>query len=97
MPQNDGEVLVITTVGKPEQAALLAGKLVAESLAACVTTLGGALSFFRWQGQHVREDEVVLLIKTHTSKLADLETCFAQEHPYETPELLEHISKTVDS
>jgi periplasmic divalent cation tolerance protein len=89
MDNATGEILVITTVASLDQAKSLARSLLDNRLAACVTCLPGALSFFRWQSAQVSEEaEIVLLIKTHTGKLAELEEHFHTAHPYEVPEIL---------
>ena len=89
MKHADGELLVLTTVATAEQAKTLAEGLVSAHLAACVTVLPGALSNYHWQGKtFLSEPEQVLLIKTHREKLAELESFFAANHPYECPELL---------
>jgi periplasmic divalent cation tolerance protein len=89
MQRADGQILVLTAVASAEQAAALADALVQNRLAACVTVLPGALSNYHWQGKtFLSEPEQVLLIKTHREKLAELESFFAANHPYECPELL---------
>jgi periplasmic divalent cation tolerance protein len=89
MPEAYGELIVLTTVANTEQASALARSILAQRLAACVTCLPGGLSFFRWQSEAISEEaELVLLIKTHKDKLADLQSHFEQEHPYEVPEFV---------
>ncbi len=89
MLEADGEILVLTTVANSDQAVQLARGIVEKRLAACVTCLPAATSFFRWQSEAVSEEsEVVLLIKTHRSKLPDLERHFETGHPYSVPELV---------
>lgn len=88
MLESAGEVIVLTTVGKSEQAEALAASIVEKRLAACVTVISGGLSFFRWKGQNVKETELVLLIKTHRDKLSELQSHFEREHPYEVPEFV---------
>jgi periplasmic divalent cation tolerance protein len=80
--------LVFTTVESRDQAAELAQQLVTRRLAACVTCLTGQ-SYFRWEGDEVSEQsEILLLIKTHSGMLAELERYFANAHPYSCPELI---------
>lgn len=66
----------------------IAGMLVNESLAACVTLLPGAKSVYQWEGALCQDTEVLLMIKTTDAKLADLETRIVQEHPYQVPEVI---------
>jgi len=89
MENDSGELLVLTTVADNAQAAAFANSLLENHLAACVTVLPGALSFFRWEGKlHSAEPEQVLLIKTCRDRLTDLEKYFEKNHPYDCPELL---------
>ncbi|RPH95925.1 divalent-cation tolerance protein CutA [candidate division KSB1 bacterium] len=89
MEKGSGELLVLTTVADAEQAAAFANSLLENHLAACVTVLPGALSFFRWENQiHSAEPEQVLLIKTCRDRLTKLEEYFSKHHPYDCPELL---------
>ncbi len=89
MPENHDELIVLTTVADKEQAAAFGRGAVERHLAACVTCLPGAFSFFRWESDAVGEEsEIVLLIKTHRQRLAELEEYFTAEHPYELPEFI---------
>ena len=88
MLESGEEVIVLTTVARSDPAESLAAGIIDQRLAACVTVIPGALSFYRWKGEKVKEPELVLLIKTHRSKLADLQSHFEREHPYEVPEFV---------
>ena len=83
------ELVIVTTVSDAEEARSLARGLLDARLAACVSCLPGARSFFRWKSEEITEEhEHVLLIKTHRSRLAQIEQFFAACHPYECPEFL---------
>ncbi len=71
-----------------ETAARIAQALVEERIAACVQTLPGMASTYRWQGAVRTDSEVLLLIKTTRERLAALKARLPTLHPYETPELL---------
>lgn len=89
MEKGSGELLVLTTVADNGQAAAFASGLLENRLAACVTVLPSALSFYRWEGKlHSAEPEHVLLIKTNRDCLPELEKYFEKNHPYDCPELL---------
>jgi periplasmic divalent cation tolerance protein len=89
MPEAPDEIIVLTTVTDREAATVLGRGLVEERLAACVTALPGAFSFFRWESEAVGEEaEVLLFIKTHRAKLAELERYFQTAHPYDVPEFI---------
>jgi periplasmic divalent cation tolerance protein len=69
-------------------AARIARVLVEERLAACVQSLAGVHSTYRWQGTLHTDAEVLLLIKTTRARLPALMTRLPFLHPYDTPELL---------
>lgn len=80
--------LVLTTVGDAEAAARLASRLVEARLAACVSVQPGLRSTYRWKGEVVTEDELLVLIKTSVQRLDELRRVLLEEHPYEVPEFL---------
>ncbi len=66
----------------------IATRLIEQSLAACVTLLPGAKSFYRWEGRLCQDEEILLIIKTTEARLVELESCIRQTHPYEVPEFI---------
>ena len=66
----------------------LAAMLVNEGLAACVSLLPGAKSYYRWDGQLCQDAEVLMMIKTTQARLRELESRILKEHPYEVPEFI---------
>lgn len=81
-------VVALTTVAKKEDAELIAKHIVEKRLAACVTILSGATSFYHWKGKLCREEEYLLVFKTIDLKIASLEKEIASIHPYELPEFI---------
>ncbi len=67
---------------------MIADRLVAEQLAACVSLLPGVTSVYRWEGEVETATEVMLLIKAATSDVEALSTLIASVHPYELPEVI---------
>jgi periplasmic divalent cation tolerance protein len=80
--------IVLSTAGSPEEAARISRELVERRLAACVSRLPGLTSVYRWQGAIEEASEVLMLIKTSTNKLAELESTLHRLHSYEVPEFL---------
>ena len=70
------------------EAEAIARRLVEQRLAACVNIAPGLRSIYRWRGQVVSEEEVLLVIKTSAPLLNRVEACIASLPSYETPELL---------
>jgi periplasmic divalent cation tolerance protein len=81
-------VVVLTTVSTPDEAMTLVRALLDRRLVACGTLLPGARSLYRWEDRIADESEVVVLLKTRRERVADLESAFAELHPYRVPELL---------
>ncbi|MCY4729344.1 divalent-cation tolerance protein CutA [Natronomonas gomsonensis] len=68
----------------PEAATELAEALVEERLAACVNRFD-CRSTFRWDGDVVSEEEVVLLAKTTDDAYDRLASRIEELHPYDVP------------
>lgn len=81
-------LLVLTTCASPAEADTLATALVQRRLAACVNSLGGVTSTYRWEGSVAREQENLLIIKTTTERYAELERAIRELSSYELPEIL---------
>jgi periplasmic divalent cation tolerance protein len=81
-------LLVLTTCPDEAVAQRIARELVEAGVAACVSRMAPMRSTFRWKGAVQDEPEVLLLIKTVSSRYADLELRLKSLHPYEVPEIL---------
>lgn len=80
--------IVLTTVSNPDQARTLAHTLVESRLAACVNIVNGMNSVYRWKGAVESTGEVLLIIKTVSTRLGALEEKLRNAHPYELPEFV---------
>lgn len=80
--------MVFCTCPDGPSAQRIANALVSEGLAACVNQVAGIQSTYRWQGELTQDQEVLLLIKTATSQIVELEKHILELHPYELPEVL---------
>lgn len=87
MPHTDA-VVVMTTVASADEAISLVRTLLDRRLIACGTLFPGARSLYRWNGKVADEQEVVVMLKTRSARIAALESAFAEVHPYKVPELL---------
>jgi len=81
-------VLVLSTVGRAEDAERIARELVERRLAACVNVVPGVTSVYRWKGKVERDEERLLLIKTTGERLPALRETLIALHPYELPEAI---------
>ena len=83
-----GVRVVLVTCPNKTVARRLANALIARRLAACVNTLPGVESIFRWQGRVDRCREVLLIVKTTASAVARLRRIVCALHPYDVPEVM---------
>ena len=81
-------LICLTTCPDRSAADRIATALVDERLAACVNIVPGIHSTYRWQGQVMRDEELLLIIKTTVERMAELRARLPQLHPYELPELV---------
>lgn len=81
-------LLVLCSCPGNTVAAEIATALIEQNLAACVNRLTGVKSWYRWEGHLRQDEEVLLLIKTTRTRLAEVETAIRKLHPYELPEVI---------
>ncbi len=79
--------LLLSTLPSAEEADRIAALLVEERLAACVQSMPGLTSVYRWAGKAERSTELLLLIKS--TRAAECQVRLAELHPYDLPEILE--------
>lgn len=83
-----GSLLVLTTCASPEEAERIASALVERRVAACVNTVKGVVSTYRWEGRVVRDEECLLVIKTTEARFEALEAAIRETSSYELPEVV---------
>lgn len=66
----------------------LARGIVESKLAACVSIIPAITSVYEWQGKIQEDSEVLLMIKTRSSKVPDLTQYVRANHPYEVAEVI---------
>jgi periplasmic divalent cation tolerance protein len=81
-------LLVLSTFPDAPKARLVGKILVTEKLAACVTLVPKAQSFFVWEGEMQEATEVLALLKTSEEVYAALEARLNELHPYDVPEIV---------
>jgi periplasmic divalent cation tolerance protein len=80
--------LILTSCGTKEQASELAELLVNQRLAACVSIIPQITSVYYWENKLQTEPEALLLIKTCSSKIDELQKSLIAAHQYEIPEFI---------
>ncbi|KAJ8363215.1 hypothetical protein SKAU_G00120460 [Synaphobranchus kaupii] len=66
----------------------LARGIVQGKLAACVNIIPKITSVYEWQGKIEEDNEVLLMIKTRSSKVSALAEYVRSNHPYEVAEVI---------
>ncbi|MDR0295602.1 MAG: divalent-cation tolerance protein CutA [Prevotellaceae bacterium] len=85
---NNNYCIILTTFAKLEEAKPLIDNLLSKQLAACVQCFP-IQSHYTWKGKVEHNDEVVLFIKTASSRYQEVEKEIKDYHPYETPEIVQ--------
>ena len=84
-----GQVLVIlVTAANQEEAVRIGKRVVNAKLAACANIIPGIQSIYRWKGRVVKEQEVLLILKSTKPRYRALEKAIKTMHTYETPEII---------
>ncbi len=78
---------VVTTVDSIEEAERLGRSITGARLAACVQIVGPIRSLYWWQDKLDDAQEWLLLIKTTSERLNELEQHIKANHSYDTPEI----------
>ena len=81
-------IIVLVTGGSLENAQKIANKLLTEKKAACVNIVPQVDSHFWWHGKIESAGEQLLIIKTRSALLDDVEKIVKSIHPYTVPEII---------
>ncbi len=80
--------LVVTSFPASGDVSAFVAVLLERRLIACGTTLPGARSQYRWEGELTEQSETVVLLKTDRARVAALKAALPALHPYDVPEFL---------
>ena len=83
-----GRVVALVTAPDLKVARRLAKLILQSRLAACVNLIPRLESHYWWQGKLEKGAEVLMILKTTSTRLNRLETCILENHPYDTPEFI---------
>jgi periplasmic divalent cation tolerance protein len=83
-----GEIVVLMTAPKEEEAAKIAMALVGNRLAGCVNMIGPIRSIYSWQGKIEDDKEVLLIAKTAKRLFKRLVKKVKELHSYTVPEII---------
>ena len=80
--------IVLVTAPDTAVARKIAKSALENRLIACANLVPKIESLYWWEGKIEKSNEILLLLKTHRDKLADLEKHVVKVHPYDTPEFV---------
>ncbi|MCG8531673.1 MAG: divalent-cation tolerance protein CutA [Desulfovibrionales bacterium] len=80
--------LVYMTAPNMEEARYVAKQLIEKRLAACANIIPHVESVYRWEGDIVSSEEVVLIVKTSEDKVTMLTQTARELHSYNMPCIL---------
>ncbi|KAL5237462.1 hypothetical protein ACI65C_004872 [Semiaphis heraclei] len=80
--------IVHVTAPSIEFAKSLARGLITKDLAACVNLIPNVTSIYKWKGEVIEDSEILMVIKTRTSRIEDLTSYVESQHPYEVCEVI---------
>jgi periplasmic divalent cation tolerance protein len=80
--------IVLVTCDSMGEARSIGRGVVEKRLAACANIVAGVESIYRWKGKVERAREVLVVIKTTTKRLRQLEREVKRVHSYEVPEFV---------
>lgn len=84
---SDSHVVYVTVPNELEAKSLAKGA-IEEKLAACVNIVPGITSVYLWEGKVCEDGELLLIIKTCSSKIEALHAFIREKHSYDTPEFI---------
>jgi periplasmic divalent cation tolerance protein len=80
--------IVLVTTPDLKTARMLAKAALTKRLIACANLIPKLESHYWWKGKIEKSSEVLMLLKTPSSKLSALEKLILAEHPYDTAEFI---------
>ena len=80
--------LLLSTTSSRKNAEKIAHVLIQEKLAACVNIIPNVGSIYRWRGTIDQARELLLVIKTDSRSLKEVEKAIRKYHPYKIPEVI---------
>lgn len=93
---NKTEVILIqTTFPSLIEAEKVAEKLLSTQLCACIQLVPEVSSLYIWHKKIQKEKEILMYIKTLSSKYKEIETFLSTNHCYEIPEIISTSIKNI--
>ena len=81
-------VVVMVSTANQDEAVKIADLVVKSRLAACASTVPTVYSTYWWEGKVVKEQEALILVKTTSDKVLQLQEAIQKVHSYKVPEII---------
>ena len=82
-------IIVLITTPNQETGEMIANTLLDKKLAACVNMIGSIFSFYTWERDINRDEEMLLVVKSRAELFeSELVPAVQAVHPYEVPEII---------
>ena len=81
-------VVLLSTTASVDEARQISDHLITNHLAACVNIIPSIQSVYWWDNKVNHDAEVLMLIKTESSFIEEVEQSIRELHSYQTPELI---------
>ena len=82
-------IIVLITTPNQETSEMIANTLLEKKLGACVNLVGSILSFYTWEGDINRDEEMLLIVKSRAELFeSELIPAVQAVHPYDIPEII---------
>lgn len=81
-------VVVMVSTANQDEASKIADLVVQSRLVACASTIPTIRSTYWWEGKIVNEQETLILMKTTSDKVLELQEAIRKVHSYKVPEII---------
>ncbi len=82
------DVVMVIISAPVSEGGKIAWHMVEKRLAACGQVVSGIKSFFWWEGEVQKDEEVLIFLKTEKRLVDEIIAELSHIHPYEVPELI---------
>lgn len=81
-------VVVMVSTANQEEAGKIADLVVRSRLVACASTIPTVQATYWWEGKIVNDQEALILMKTTSDKVLELQEAIRKVHSYKVPEII---------
>ncbi|MCQ2739709.1 MAG: divalent-cation tolerance protein CutA [bacterium] len=81
-------IVIYCTVPNKKMAKEITNVLMKHKLAACVSMIENVQSVFSWDGEVVKEKEILMMIKTRRANYGKIKLVIEDLHDYNVPEII---------